>query len=162
MYAEKLQPGSNAAYAVSRLMYEPHIYAALPDNLRDVYFAHRFLCEIEEADRWVIGVFSKEDDLLLGVVHGCLEDGNFIAHTMFRRKVDAVRGALLCEEVLIDFCRKYGIELKAIVGYPPEHLRASVRMSRQFGCVDCGLAEHITYIHNGRKIPCRYFRKEIR
>lgn len=162
MYAKKLQPGENAAYAVSRLMYEPHIYAALPDHLRDVFFAHRMLKEIESGDRMVFAVFCQSDNSFLGVVHGTMEGSEFVAHTMFRRKTNAVKAALLCQEQLEKFCRDNAIALTAIVGYPPEHIRAAVIMNRRFGCIDCGPAKDVEFLSNGRPLPCRYFRKEIK
>lgn len=161
MYARLCEANYETAYMVSRLLYEPHIYCAISDELKDVYFAHRFLSEIESGFRLVLGVFSKAEDDFLGCVHGKVYQGEFTAHTLFKRKVDAVKGCLLCEDVLRSYCREKSIPLKVIAGYPPEHLRVAVLMNKRYGCVDCGVAEDKFFYKDGKRIACRNMRKVL-
>lgn len=162
MYAKILPANDETAYQFSRLMFEDHIYAGLSDELHDVYFAHRLLSDIESGDVLVMAVYKKEDDTLCGLGYGAFDGDSFIAHSMFKRKVNAVKAALLCEQILVEYCKENNIKLTAIVGYPPEHLKAAIRMNKHFGCVDMGIAENICFYKSGKKIPCRYFRKEIK
>lgn len=150
---------SDTSYLVSRLLYEPHIYAGQEDRMKDVWWAHRFFDEIETGQRIVFGVFSE--NTLTGCVHGTLEGDCFVAHTMFRRKVDAVKCSLIFAELLKNYCYTHDIPLRAIVGYPPEDSRVAVYMNKRFGCKDMGIAENVKFYRNGKLIPCRYMRKEI-
>ena len=162
MYAKILPASYETSYQFSRLMFEDHVYAGLSDELHDVYFAHRLLSDIEAGDILVIAVYSRTDNKLCGFCYGSFNDGDFVGHTMFKRKVDAVKAALLCEEELVKYSWEHNIDFKAIVGYPPEFLRVAVRMNKRFGCTDLGIAENVCFYKNGKKVPCRHFRKEIK
>lgn len=161
MYIKILPASAETSYIVSRLLYEPHIYQGQDDRMRDVWGVHVFLTEIENGTRLVWGAFSKEDNSFLGCAHGTIENNEFIAHTMFKRKVDAVKACLLMEVEFKKYCKENSISVNAIVGYPPEDLRIAIIMNKRFGCKDMGRAEGVEYWRNGMNIPCRYMRKEI-
>lgn len=160
MEVKMLPAEYNTTYMVSRLLYEPHIYKGQDDRMKDIWWVHRFFTEIEHGDRYVFGVFS-EDNEFLGCVHGTLEDGNFIAHTMFRRKVDAVKASLRMVEIFKEYCADRNLPFHAVVGYPPEDSRIAILNNKRFGCKDMGIAEGIEFYRNGLKVPCRYMRKDI-
>jgi hypothetical protein len=161
MFVKKLDASPPTLYMISRLLYEPHIYKGQDDRMRDVWGVHVFFTEIENGERLVWGAFSKEDNSFLGCVHGTIENNNFIAHTMFKRHVDAVKACLMMVEDLKIYCKENDISVNAIVGYPPEHLRIAIIMNKKFGCKDMGRAEGVEYWRNGVNMPCRYMRKEI-
>lgn len=161
MYVKMLPADLDTSYLVSRLLYEPHIYAGQDDRMKDVWYVHRFFEEIETGERYVFGVFSLESERFLGCVHGTLEDGSFIAHTMFRRHVDAVKASLMMVDIFKEYCKENNLSFHSVVGYPPEDFRIAIINNKRFGCKDMGIAEGIEYYRNGVKIPCRYMRKEI-
>ena len=161
MYIKKLEASPDTSYMVSRLLYEPHIYLGQDDRMHDIWWVHRFFMEIETGIRHVWGVFAKHDDSFLGCAHGTFEGDGFVAHTMFKRHVDAVKACLLMEDDLKRYCRENDIDIKAVIGYPPENLRVAVVMNKRFGCKDMGRAEGVEYWKRGVNIPCRYMRKEL-
>lgn len=161
MYIKRLAPTFETSFLVSRLLYEEHIYKSQEDCMHDVFGVHAFLSEIENGSRLVWGAFRKEDDFFLGAAHGSFEGENFVGHVLFKRKVDATALCLKIEEDIKAYCKENNIVCRAIVGYPPEHLRASVIMIKRFGCKDLGRAENVDFYVNGKNMPCRYMRKEL-
>jgi hypothetical protein len=161
MYVILLPANCDTSYMVSRLLYEPHIYIGQDDRMKDAWWVHRFFTEIESGERYVYGAFSVKDNSFLGCTHGKFAGDCFVAHTMFKRKVDTVKASLMMEEELKKYCRENNIPLKAIVGYPPEDLRVAILMNKRFGCKDMGRAENVEYWCNGVNKPCRYMRKEV-
>jgi hypothetical protein len=161
MYVERMLPTPETSFMVSRLLYQAHIYSAVDDSMHDVWGVHNFLSEIESGQRIVFGVFDEKNNIFLGCMHCTLHGDYCVAHTMFKRKVDAVKAALMAEDELKKYCKKNKILLNAIVGYPPEHLRAAVIMNKKFGCKDMGQAENVFFKVNGKNMPCRYMRKEL-
>lgn len=128
--------------------------------MHDVWYAHRFLKNIEDGEFLFFGVFD-DDGLFLGGVPGEIRDSVFYAHMFFRRKVDCVKATLLIEEEIKKYCAGNDIPLKAIAGFTPETYTAALRMAKKAGYKDCGMAPEEFLLKNGKKIPCRFMKKEI-
>lgn len=145
---------------VSRLLYEKHIYNAVDDRLHDVWYAHNFLSDIEAGRVLVFGVFKKVDGCFCGCAVGEISGTDFIAHALYKRKVDVTKAALLVEDEIRKYSIGSGIEIKTIIGNIPEYNRAALRMSKQAGYTDSGEIFG-THMKNGKSINCRCMRKEI-
>lgn len=159
MFAKKLDPSEDTAYLVSRLLYEKHIYNAVDDRLHDVWYAHKFLQDIESGKTFVFGVFK--DDVFAGCATGELNGNVLTVHALFKRKIDIAKAALLIEDEIKKYCKKSSVEIKTIVGNIPEYNRAALRMANRAGYTDSGIADNVEHRKNGRIIPCRLMRKEI-
>jgi hypothetical protein len=159
MFAQKLPPSEDTAFMVSRLLYEKHIYKAVDDRLHDVWYAHKFLQDIESGKTLIFGVF--EDDTFFGCANGELNGDVLTVHALFKRKVDVAKAALLIEEEIRKYSISAGIVIKTIIGTIPEYNRAALMMAKRAGYTDAGIAENVEHRKNGRVIPCRLMRKEI-
>lgn len=163
MQAEVIQnsgaKAGEAAYYVSRLMYEKHIYEALCDNYKDLYYAHRMLAEIENGIRAVLLV--RDENIVVGCIHGTWENnGDFVCHIMFKRNVDALQGCLLCEEAMKKFCREQKKPFKRIIGNIWEKNRAAIILGKRYGAKV--QKETTSFIwKNGYFLPCKTLIKEI-
>jgi hypothetical protein len=148
-----------AAYHVSRLMYEPHIYNELCDEYKDLFEAHRMLVEIEEGIRAVILV--REKNVVVGCIHGTFEgDGDFVCHIMFKRNVNSLKGCLLCEKAMKEYCLEHQITFKRVVGYICMNNRAAIRLGKKYGAIDHGIS-NVSIWKDGYLLPCRKLIKEI-
>ena len=145
------------SYLVSRFFYLPHIYSILCDQIKDVWGAHNLLENIESGKVWVFGAFSAHDDRLAGCCYGEMENGYFVTHLLFCRKVNAVHGVDLCFQELKKYCREQNITLYGARGYIPEEFRTAKRFARKFGCQDYGIAREASFLKNNQNIPCREF-----
>jgi hypothetical protein len=159
IFCKKLDLSEDTVYQVSRLLYEEHIYKAVDDRLHDVWYAHKFLQDIESGKILVFGVFK--DDVFAGCANGELNGDVLTVHALFKRKVDVAKAALLIEKEIKKYSISSGIEIKAIIGTIPEYNRAALRMAKRAGYTDCGIAENVEHRKHGRVIPCRLMRKEI-
>lgn len=152
---------SNTSYHVSRLLYEKHIYNALPDHYRDVWGAHILLQEIEFGYRTVFGFVDDSGDLC-GVVHGKVENDAFVAHLLFQRNVDVAACLLAAESVLLQYYSQHGIEVKYVEGFIPEFNRAALRTVKRYGMENLGLTCQKIFRRQGEELPTIHFRKEIK
>jgi hypothetical protein len=159
MFAKKLDSSEDTAFQVSRLLYEEHIYKTVDDRLHDLWYAHKFLQDIESGRILVFGVFKG--DVFAGCATGELNGSELTVHALFKRKVDVAKAALLIEEEIRKYSISAGIVIKTIIGTIPEYNRAALMMAKRAGYTDAGIAENVEHIKNGRIIPCRLMRKEI-
>lgn len=159
MIAKKLSPDRETAFIFSRFFLVHHIYHAVDDNLKDVFGLHVLLSAVENNTCWFFGVYDVNGNIR-GVCYGAMEGEYFCCHVMFDRKVDAVKGALLCEEELQKYCAQNNIPLKGVVGYPAVNNRAALRFCLRMGYEDKGLSDRVL-MQNGEGIPCRKFRKDF-
>jgi hypothetical protein len=159
MFAKKLDSSEDTAFQVSRLLYEKHIYKAVDDRLHDVWYAHKFLQDIESGRILVFGVFKG--DVFAGCATGELNGSELTVHALFKRKVDVAQAALLIEKEIKKYSVENGTEIKTIIGTIPEYNRAALMMAKRSGYIDSGIAENVEHRKNGRVITCRLMRKEI-
>ena len=149
-----------AAYHVSRLMYEPHIYRELCDEYKDLFEAHRMLVEIEQGERAVLLVRQK--NIVVGCIHGILEEnGDFVCHIMFKRNVNSLKACLLCEEAMKKYCQENDLSFKRIVGYICSANRAAIALGKRYGAIDQGFSG-VSIWKNNYLMPCRKLVKEIK
>jgi hypothetical protein len=148
-----------AAQNLAVLLYEKHIYNALCDEYKSLYFAHKLLREIEDGERIIM--FSAENNQINGCVHGVLQDGVYTCHIMFKRRIDAVKACLMFEEEMKIFCRKRKIDLNLIRGFIPVFNRAAIRTGKAWGAVDKGISDTEVFWRNGVPWPCHRMEKEI-
>lgn len=162
MYAKVMPADKNTTFIISRLLYEKHIYNALDDAMRDAWGVHRFFCEIEDGCRLCIGVFSRKDNTLLGCAHGMIYPHNMMAHLFVKRGVDGAVATQMC----MDECRKYykrkHIPLYSFSAEVADNNRAIKIMLKKLGYEDKGILKDEFFVSYGIKIPCRFFRKEIK
>lgn len=161
MYAKILPPDKDTTFIISRLLYEPHIYKALDDAMRDVWGAHQFLNEIEHEYRLCIGLFSNKNNALLGCTHGIIYPHNMQAHIFLKRGVDGLTATQMCMDKCCEYYKNKNIPLKSFSGIVADNNRAVKIMLKKLGYEDGGIIENEFFISNGVKIPCRFFRKEI-
>jgi hypothetical protein len=148
---------SKAAYNVSRLLYEPHIYKALCDDYKDLYCAHILLREIEDGERIVITVY---DGNIAGCIHGTLRDGVFYCHLLFKRKVDAVKACLLCEDAFKEYCKNNKMRFYKTKGNICVLNRAAIRCAKKYGSEIKAVGDVFMW-YNGRPEKCITFEKEV-
>lgn len=149
-----------AAYHVSELLHEKHIYDALPDEYKTLWYAHELLSEIEDGDRITILVW--DGNLCLGCGHGVLDDnGVYTCHIMFLRNVNAVKACLLCEEELKKYCREYNLKLEIIRGNIAQDNRAALRCARLFGSENKGVNVNNMMWKNGKLTPTCTMEKKV-
>jgi hypothetical protein len=151
--------GIYAAYHVSQLMYEKHIYDALCDEYRDLFYAHRMLSEIESGERAVLLV--RQNNVVVGCIHGVWEnEGDFVCHIMFKRHVNALKACLLCEKAMKKFRKERNLPFNRIIGHIWEGNRPALALGKKYGAVDTGVSEQFIWM-KGYLLPCRKLVKEI-
>jgi RimJ/RimL family protein N-acetyltransferase len=162
MYAKVLLPDMRTTFMISRLLYEKHIYHALDDEMHDVFGVHRFFREIEDESRLCIGVFRRKDSEFMGCCHGMIYPQCMEGHILFKRGVNG-QAAL---KMIMDECRKYyrnkKIPLHSFSGVVADNNQAVKLLLKKSGFEDKGILENEFFLSQGNKIPCRYFKKEIK
>lgn len=163
MQAFLVDPKSDERYdavvKLVELMYKPHIYKALCNELKHLYYAHEVFREIEDGKRIVI--FTVQDNVITGCVHGVIDDGIFTVHIMFQRKVDAVDGCFLAEKAMIEYCRSNNIPFTCVRGHICAENKAALRCALRWGAENKGISDHMTFWQGEEHLPCYVVEKRV-
>lgn len=148
------------SYLVSRLFYEPHIYQALDNEMRDVYTVHRILKEIEEVDRVCIGFFTPEDHFC-GCIHFSFTSGIVEPHIMLCRGVNGVDAVLKGIMEAKRFYRKNHILMREVRCNISENNRAIRMLLKRCGFEYIGKDEKFRFYDRNNSYACLIYGKEI-